>query len=118
MAKVNRAQEYSDMQIRTAGKLKGLQMLHHGGVLFIKEAIADKSKRQYNVVKAQNIIAQLQMVLNFEEGDIAELLLYIYDFMYIKLNESSDRSLTEALELFEHLYMTLRLAGYRARMAA
>ena len=118
MPKINRAADYSEAQIKTAGKLKSLQMLHDGAVRFLKESLEDPKIKTENIIKAQNIIAQLQMCLRFDEGDMAELLFYLYDYMYIRLENHDNKSISDVLELFEHLLQSLKMMGLKRAQAA
>lgn len=114
MVKINRAADYAESQIRSAGKLKSIQMLHEGGVRFAREALEDPSNRIDRIVKVQNIVAQLQMSLRLGRGDLPELMLYLYDYIYNLLEEGDDESLEGVISLLRHLSGTFRMVRQRA----
>lgn len=111
MAAINRAVDYKDTQIKTAGQLKSLQMLHESGVKFLKTALVNPSERSANIVKAQNIIAQLQMTLKPEESEEAQALFCLYDYIYGLLEKNDAVSIQQSIEVFDHISVTFRLLG-------
>ena len=113
MTRLNCAEEYAQQQIQGAGKLKSLQMLHEGGVRFLKHALADTENRAENIIKTQNIIAQLQMTLKPEKGELAELIFYLYDYIYVQLEKGDEASINNSVMLFNHLIHTFRLMKVR-----
>ncbi len=108
MGKVNRAIEYGENQIKSAGKIKTLQLLHEGGIRFLKKALENPNERDKNLIKTQNILAQLQLTLRPKE-EVAELLLLLYDYMYELLEKKDNASIKDVIMLFEHLLHTTRL---------
>jgi flagellin-specific chaperone FliS len=111
MARFNGATTYSDMQIQTAGKLKSLQLLHEAGGKFAREAINNSDRRKELIIKAQNILAQLQMTLRLQDQAVAELLFYEYDYMFTLLQKGDETSLRNVGMLFDHLLLTFRMMG-------
>ena len=118
MSKLNRAVEYSEMQLQTAGKLKSLQLLHAGAVRFLKMAVSEPETRNENIVKVGNIITQLQISLRLGEEDLAEVLFYLYDYIYSLLDKGDEESLQNAIMVFDHLSQTLRMMGFRRPVMA
>jgi len=115
---INRAMQYSESQIKTAGKLKSLQMLHEGGTRFLRDALHDSDKRGENIIKAQNIIAQVQMALRLDEGGVSEILFHLYSYMYDHLENADEKGINEIIGLFDHLGQTYRMVGQRRTMVA
>ncbi|MFW6251862.1 MAG: flagellar export chaperone FliS [Halanaerobium sp.] len=108
------ADQYKQMQIKTASPGKLLLMLYQGAVKFMK--LAKKNIREgkieeshNNIIKAQNIILELQSTLNKEQGgEIALQLERLYDFIYrelIKANlNKNTRHLDNVIPLVEELF--------------
>ncbi|MFW5686610.1 MAG: flagellar export chaperone FliS [Halanaerobium sp.] len=108
------ADQYKQMQIKTASPGKLLLMLYQGAVKFmklakknIKEGKIEESHN--NIIKAQNIILELQSTLNKEQGgEIALQLERLYDFIYrelIKANlNKNTRHLDNVIPLVEELF--------------
>lgn len=118
MAKLNRAQQYLENHLRTAGKLKSLQLLHQGCAKNIRRALTEPDNRAEYILKSQNIVAQLQMALDLRDGNIAELIFYVYDYVYKMLEKGDTLSLSHAWELMEHMSVTFRMIRKPRMMAA
>lgn len=109
MGKLNRAVEYSEMQIRTAGKMKGILLLHENGAKFLHRAIDEPELRKEYATKAFNVIVQLQMALKFEGDGVSEALFILYDYLHKLLDKGDETSLGEGVKLLEHLTETFRM---------
>lgn len=109
MGKLNRAADYSEMQIRTAGKMKGILLLHEGGVKFLQRAIEEPQARRECTTKAFNVIVQLQMTLRVQEDGVSEALFILYDYLHRLLDKGDEASLREGLKLLEHMTETFRM---------
>lgn len=108
------ADQYKQMQIKTASPGKLLLMLYQGAVKFmklakknIKEGKIEESHK--NIIKAQNIILELQNTLNKEQGgEIAVQLESLYDFIYRELIQANlnknTRHLDNVIPLVEELF--------------
>ena len=98
------ANQYKQMQIKTASPGKLLLMLYQGAIKFmklakknIKEGKIEESHK--NIIKAQNIILELQSTLNKEEGgEIASRLESLYDYMYRELIQANLNKNTKHLD--------------------
>lgn len=83
--------EYKNNQVMTAPKKKLLIMLFDGAIKNLKLAELALNNKEIekvntNLIKTQDIIAELMYTLNFEVGgDIAKNLYQLYDYMYNKL---------------------------------
>ncbi len=112
------ADQYKQMQIKTASPGKLLLMLYQGAAKFmklakknIKEGKIEASHK--NIIKAQNIILELQSTLNKEQGgEIAVQLESLYDFIYRELIQANlnknTRHLDNVIPLVEELFVTYK----------
>jgi len=112
------ADQYKQMQIKTASPGKLLLMLYQGAVKFmklakknIKEGKIEASHK--NIIKAQNIILELQSTLNKEQGgEIAVQLESLYDFIYRELIQANlnknTKHLDNVIPLVEELFVTYK----------
>jgi flagellar protein FliS len=80
--------EYKKTQIATANQGKLIVMLYDGAIKFLNIAIENMNPKTYdiannNIIKAQDIITELLLSLNMQEGgEISQNLFNIY--MYFK----------------------------------
>ncbi len=112
------ADQYKQMQIKTANPGKLLLMLYQGAAKFmklakknIKEGKIEASHK--NIIKAQNIILELQSTLNKEQGgEIALQLESLYDFIYRELIQANlnknTKHLDNVIPLVEELFVTYK----------
>jgi len=112
------ADQYKQMQIKTASPGKLLLMLYQGAVKFmklakknIKEGKIEESHK--NIIKAQNIILELQNTLDKEKGgEIAVQLESLYDFIYRELIQANlnknTKHLNNVIPLVEELFVTYK----------
>ncbi len=112
------ADQYKQMQIKTANPGKLLLMLYQGAAKFmklakknIKEGKIEESHK--NIIKAQNIILELQSTLNKEQGgEIALQLESLYDFIYRELIQANlnknTKHLDNVIPLVEELFVTYK----------
>lgn len=112
------ADQYKQMQIKTASPGKLLLMLYQGAAKFmklakknIKEGKIEESHK--NIIKAQNIILELQSTLNKEQGgEIAVQLESLYDFIYRELIQANlnknTKHLDNVIPLVEELFVTYK----------
>ncbi|PUU88636.1 flagellar export chaperone FliS [Halanaerobium sp.] len=112
------ADQYKQMQIKTASPGKLLLMLYQGAVKFmklakknIKEGKIEESHK--NIIKAQNIILELQSTLNKEQGgQIAVQLESLYDYIYRELIQANlnknTKHLDNVIPLVEELFVTYK----------
>lgn len=108
---VNPYAKYQQNSIMTASKEELTLMLYNGAIKFIKQAklfIEDKDiqNAHTSLVKAQNIISELNITLNMDI-EISKNLRSIYDFVLNRLTEANIRKdtkiLDEVLPLIEDL---------------
>ncbi|MCS7204510.1 MAG: flagellar export chaperone FliS [Leptospiraceae bacterium] len=111
---------YKDTEILTADQGKLILMLYDGAIRFLNVAIDNMDFRKYdivnnNIIKAQDIITELMLSLNLEEGgEIARNLFNIYAYLKKRLLEGNIKKDIEILkEVIYHL-TTLRSAWEEA----
>ena len=95
LAKANTFDAYKDMEILTANQGKLIVMLYEGAIRFLKLAADNMHHNTYdvvntNIIKAQDILTELMLALNMEQGgDIASNLFNLYAFMKKQLLEAN-----------------------------
>ena len=112
------ADQYKQMQIKTANPGKLLLMLYQGAAKFMKLAKKDIKEGKIeeshkNIIKAQNIILELQNTLDKEQGgEIAVRLENLYDFIYRELIQANlnknTKHLDNVIPLVEELFVTYK----------
>ena len=94
-AKAKNLEAYKDTEILTANQGKLIVMLYEGAIRFLRIGLENMSHRTYdvvntNVIKAQEIITELMLSLNMDEGgEIAQNLLNLYAYMKKRLLEGN-----------------------------
>lgn len=111
---------YKDTEIQTADQGKLILMLYDGAIRFLNIAIDNMDFRKYdivnnNIIKAQDIITELMLSLNMDQGgEIAKNLFNIYAYMKKRLLEGNIKKDPVILqEVIKHL-TTLRSAWEEA----
>lgn len=109
------AQQYKSTNVTTANPVTLVLMMYDGAVRFIRQGAAAIEAREYesantNIVRAQDIIAELSGALDMNQGEIAENLSRMYDYMQTRLVEANVRKETAPLEEVERLLQELREA--------
>lgn len=108
--KKNQFDAYKDTEITTADQGKLIVMLYDGALRFLKLATENMSPRTYdvvntNIIKAQDIVTELMLALNMDEGgEVAENLFNLYAYMKKRLLEANiakDSKIVE--EVIAHL---------------
>ena len=88
MSNTNPYNQYKQTQITTANQGKLIVMLYDGAIKFLNIAVDNLNPRTYdvvnnNIIKAQDIITELLLSLNMDEGgEISQNLFNLY--MYFK----------------------------------
>lgn len=94
-AKAKNLEAYKDTEILTANQGKLIVMLYEGAIRFLRIALENMSHRTFdvvntNVIKAQEIITELMLSLNMDQGgEIAQNLLNLYAYMKKRLLEGN-----------------------------
>ncbi len=112
---MNGVSVYEENSVTTQNKEKIIVLLYEGAIKFLKKANAAIEAKNYRVkgnciVKAQEIIFELNMCLDMEVGgEISDNLRALYNFMYKRLgvaNRKCDkRMVSEVIGLLENLYI-------------
>lgn len=86
---------YKANEISTVSQTRLIVMLYDGAIRFLKIASENMTPRKYdlvnnNIIKAQDIITELMLSLNIEEGkEVANNLLSIYVYIKKRLLEAN-----------------------------
>lgn len=113
LARQNSYDGYKTTEIATANQGKLIVMLYDGALRFLRIAIDNMNPRSYdmvntNIIKAQDIVTELMLSLNMEEGgEIAANLLNLYAYIKKRLLEANiakdNAGLNEVIKLLEQL---------------
>ncbi len=105
-------EKYLSVKIETASQADLIVMLYDGATKFLRLALGAMEKgnteaANNNLIRAQDIIAELAGTLNPEAGEIAQNLMLLYDYMYRRLVEAninkSSGPVEEVIEIFGRL---------------
>ena len=113
---MNPLRSYKETQIKTATPGKLILMMYDGAIKHLNQALQDldNEHRRYDsisnsLIKAQDIIAELMISLDFERGgDIAKNLFGLYVFMNRRLLDGNIQKDRAPLEEVRTLLMELR----------
>ncbi len=120
MAAKKSHEAYKDTEIQTAGQGKLIVMLYDGAIRFLNIAMANMTPRKYdvvnaNIIRAQDIVTELMLSLNMEQGgEIAQNLFNIYAYMKKRLLEGNVQKDSEVLKEVVGLLEQLRDAWDQA----
>ncbi len=125
-----KAQEYLQVQVKTASPDQLLLMLLDGAVRFVEGALdrmarGDRAGKSEQLVKAQNIVLELIQSLNPAVGEpLYGNLIGLYKFIYVRLvcgNAADDaKAIGEGLQVLRDVRETWRqaVAAFRAERTA
>jgi flagellar biosynthetic protein FliS len=108
------AEYYATVQIQTASKPRAICMLHEKCVQFISAALDSPPERRVFIIKAQNILAQLERSL-IRDDAISQSLFYLYDYCFVILRHGTEEDLTNAGEILAVLRDTFTILMRRPR---
>jgi flagellar protein FliS len=113
-----RLASYQNVAVATASPGKLVLMLFDGALRFLHTAedgfnVAGHRERieivHNNLLKAQNIISELQSCLNLRDGgDVANNLFRLYEFMNTRLREANVRKESENIRVVARLLGEIR----------
>jgi flagellar secretion chaperone FliS len=119
----NPLKAYKETQIKSATPGQLIIMLYDGAIkninIAIKEMDKDKKERKLDIIsntiiKAQDIISELMVSLDFEQGgEIAKNLFSIYVFMNRELLNANIKKDRDPLEAVKKMLMELREAWHQ-----
>ncbi len=113
MTKPNTTSRYRQVQIATASRGRLILMLYQGAITSLKKAVDLLEKKDYMgkgecIIKAQDIIMELNMALDMSAGEIARSLRGLYVYMYRRLIEANLRKdaapIQETIRIMSNLY--------------
>jgi len=107
------AQQYRTTQVQTANPVHLVVMLYDGAIRFVGQGIAaiersEMEEAHRNLVRAQDIIAELNRALDPQAGEVAANLEQLYDYMHRRLVEGNMRKDTAPLQEVMGLLRELR----------
>ena len=90
------AQQYKTTQVQTANPADLVVMMYDGAIRFIRQGIsaiesANLEEAHRSLVRAQDIVAELDRALDPQAGEIATNLAQLYDYMHRRLVEANVR---------------------------
>jgi flagellar protein FliS len=116
VSNTNPYNQYKQTQITTANQGKLIVMLYDGAIKFLNIALDNMSPKTYdvvnnNIIKAQDIITELLLSLNMDEGgEISQNLFNLYMYFKRQLLEANIRKDAEILNHIVKLLKELREA--------
>lgn len=103
-------EQYKSNEISTVSQGRLIVMLYEGAIRFLNVAIENNTPRKYdvvnnNILKAQEIVTELMLALNMENGgEVANNLLGIYVYIKKRLLEANMKKDSEILsEIIKYL---------------
>lgn len=112
----NRAhQTYLNNAVSTKSQGQLIIMLYDGAIKFIEQAqtaieIGHIEEANKNLIKAQNILNELMVTLNFDAEEISNQLMLLYQFLYEQLIQANIKKdsglLTSVKEILKDLSET------------
>ena len=111
MPTTNPYNQYKQTQITTANQGKLIVMLYDGAIKFLNIAIDNMNPKTYdvvnnNIIKAQDIITELLVSLNMDEGgEISQNLFNLY--MYFK-KQLLEANIKKDAEIIKHVVKLLK----------
>jgi flagellin-specific chaperone FliS len=106
------AEHYFRSQIETASKRKAICMLHERCMFFLIKTFLTNKEKSFLLIKAQNILSQLQRSLRIHDS-VSRSLFYLYDYCYLCLERGGDQDINNTLELIGILRDTFRKLSKR-----
>jgi len=114
VSNTNPYNQYKQTQISTANQGKLIVMLYDGAIKFLNIALDNMSPRTYdvvnnNIIKAQDIITELLLSLNMDEGgEISQNLFNLYMYFKKQLLEANMKKDPEIINQILKLLKELR----------
>jgi flagellar protein FliS len=113
MPQANVYAQYRQVQINTASPGKLILLLYQGAIKALKKSIELIDRKEFGdkgdqLIKAQDIIMELNLALDMKAGEISDSLQQLYMYAYRKLavaNLEVDKdAIQEVVGLLENLY--------------
>jgi len=118
--------QYRRAQAETADPGELVAMLYRGGIRFLQRALLALKESDYqtanaNLIRAEDVLSELNTTLNPSAGDLAVNLARIYDYAYWRLVEANCRKdaliVEEVLGILQDLLPAWEEAVRRIRQA-
>ncbi len=118
MNRTDQLKSYRETQIKTANQGKLIVMLYDGAIKFLNLALDSmhETSKHYdeisnNIIKAQDIVTELMVSLDFEKGgEISKNLFSLYVFMNRQLLEANIQKNNKPINEVKALLLELRSA--------
>ena len=113
MPQANVYGQYRQVQINTASPGKLILLLYQGAIKSLKKSIELIDRKEFGekgdqLIKAQDIIMELNLALDMKAGEISDSLQQLYMYAYRKLVvanlEVDKEAIQEVITLLENLY--------------
>ncbi|MBF0431404.1 MAG: flagellar protein FliS [Fibrobacteria bacterium] len=106
--------QYQVNRAMTAGKVQSVLLLVQKALsLTCKIDFSKPEESEELILKCQNIVAQLEMALNYRYGESVPTLFALYEQVYDALEARTERSIEVAQYLLGHYQETLELLRKR-----
>jgi len=111
--------QYKEVQISTAPRGKLILILYQGAIKALKKSLALIEKNDFEgkgnqLIKAQDIILELNLALDMEAGEIPQSLRQLYLYVYRRLLDANlnvdKEAVNEAIQILETLYEAWEVA--------
>lgn len=111
--------QYRQVQVSTASPGKLILLLYQGAIKALKKSIELIDKKEFGekgdqLIKAQDIIMELNLALDMNTGEIAQSLNQLYMYAYRKLVvanlEVDKEAINEVIQMLENLYEAWEVA--------
>ena len=103
MPKKEKIQEFIETAIGSSGPIASILLLIDKAIVLIRNSRENPGAAIENNRRTRNIIAQLQMALNYREGTSTDSLFTLYDYLYEELLIGDEQSLDSAEKLLVQL---------------
>ena len=108
MAKKQKVEEFITTALGSSGPMATIILLIDKAIILIKEMKENPESRSNNSRRVRNILAQLQMALNYTEGRDTVGLFTLYDYLYQEMQIADDLALDSAEKLLIQLRTTFK----------
>jgi flagellin-specific chaperone FliS len=110
--------KYEHSNAMTAGRVQTILLLLKKAKELVRSVNLDKILESGEKIRhTKNIIAQLEMSLNFRDGLLADEIMELYELIYRALENSTEKSLKNAYFLLGHFKETLEIAVSKKKLS-
>lgn len=112
MAETDAYSQYRETQIMTASQGKLVVLLYEGAIRFMDAATAGLDNKKFdavnnNLLRAQDILTELALSINFDAGEIATKLYNLYMYFNRRLVEANIRKDKEPIREVRGMLVSL-----------